>query len=356
MSDCCTGRNEKTGKRAVVNCPECGGKGKRVTGRLVRHQVRYSCREKVHGNSYFLCANPGCAVTYFSDEQMVLSESDLAFQGIKSGEQVCFCYHVTKADIRRDIEEKGDTRVEEYIRERVKEKECACEVRNPKGSCCLGDVRAAVKEIQEEVKELSGQSGKVKSSFLGIVAALAALSCCLLPVALGMLALGGAAGSLVGKSHWVLLGIGMAALIEGWRRYRKETCSECSESGVSKKQKGTLAVLLVATAVVGYMTVVSVYSLFRPRHAPTRKVEVVEENKSPGTSLAEWEMVVNGMTCSGCERAVESAAKEVPGVVDARADHRSGKLYVRAKQGISSSDVAASVENAGYEAVVSNSN
>jgi hypothetical protein len=35
----------------------------------------------------------------------------------------------------------------------IKAGQCACEIRNPQGSCCLGNVRKVVKRIQQEVQQ-----------------------------------------------------------------------------------------------------------------------------------------------------------------------------------------------------------
>ena len=48
---------------------------------------------------------------------------------------LCFCFHVTGDDV--------DHRASEalpYIRERVRRGECACDVLNPSGVCCLGSI------------------------------------------------------------------------------------------------------------------------------------------------------------------------------------------------------------------------
>jgi hypothetical protein len=34
------------------------------------------------------------------------------------------------------------------IREHIAAQRCACDVRNPRGACCLGDVMAAAKRIE----------------------------------------------------------------------------------------------------------------------------------------------------------------------------------------------------------------
>jgi hypothetical protein len=38
------------------------------------------------------------------------------------------------------------------VREHIAAKRCACDIRNPRGTCCLGDVDAAVKRVQAAVQ------------------------------------------------------------------------------------------------------------------------------------------------------------------------------------------------------------
>ncbi len=74
--------------------------------------------------------------------------------GLKESEDpvpVCYCFDYTEADLRRDIVERGDTGVPAAIEAEIRAGHCACEVKNPKGSCCLGDVRNAAKRIHSEV-------------------------------------------------------------------------------------------------------------------------------------------------------------------------------------------------------------
>lgn len=47
--------------------------------------------------------------------------------------------------IRDELAATGKTTVIERIAAEMKAGFCACEIRNPQGSCCLGNVKAAVK-------------------------------------------------------------------------------------------------------------------------------------------------------------------------------------------------------------------
>lgn len=55
------------------------------------------------------------------------------------------------------------------------------------------------------------------------------------------------------------------------------------------------------------------------------------------------------MSCTGCESSVEDAVGDIDGVTRVEADHEAGTVEVDADEGVSEADVAAAVENAGYE-------
>jgi hypothetical protein len=65
--------------------------------------------------------------------------------------QVCYCFDETEASIRREIVETGRSTAVQRIREHIAADRCACDVRNPRGVCCLGDVIATVRRIAAAV-------------------------------------------------------------------------------------------------------------------------------------------------------------------------------------------------------------
>lgn len=57
---------------------------------------------------------------------------------------------------------------------------------------------------------------------------------------------------------------------------------------------------------------------------------------------------VTGMACGGCEENVETSLASIDGVADADADHESDSVEVDA-DGVSSDDITAAIEDAGYD-------
>lgn len=74
--------------------------------------------------------------------------------GLKETEDpvpLCYCFDYYRADVRKEVEEKGASDMLERIKAEVKAGYCACEVKNPSGSCCLGDIARAIQEVKQRV-------------------------------------------------------------------------------------------------------------------------------------------------------------------------------------------------------------
>jgi len=116
----------------------------------VKSLVRDHTRVPADG-SYSFCRTPDCQVVYFSDH-LAFRKPELKVRiGIKEQEDpvpLCYCFEYARADVRRDLVELGNTDIPDRIKREVQAGFCACEVKNPSGNCCLGDVIRAVQEVR----------------------------------------------------------------------------------------------------------------------------------------------------------------------------------------------------------------
>lgn len=138
----------------IAVCPRCGQKGRRVGGDTLDHHLAAHLRAKF-GQSAGFCPNPACEVVYFDGATIARKgETLLPVTQKDPGEDVfvCYCFEHKRSDIRRDLEAKGSTDIPNRIKKGIQEGRCDCERKNPQGACCLGNVAAAVKKIQMEVK------------------------------------------------------------------------------------------------------------------------------------------------------------------------------------------------------------
>ena len=61
---------------------------------------------------------------------------------------LCYCFGYDRKAVRDDIQRLGKTDILKIITQRVKAGECICEMTNPSGGCCLGEVSRAIKQAQ----------------------------------------------------------------------------------------------------------------------------------------------------------------------------------------------------------------
>ena len=53
---------------------------------------------------------------------------------------VCYCFDYSVGDVKVATHQQRTARVSEQVRAEVEAGHCACEVKNPRGACCLGDI------------------------------------------------------------------------------------------------------------------------------------------------------------------------------------------------------------------------
>ncbi len=143
-------------------CKECGSKGKSVKEITLKSLVKES---KLGGIKNFtglcFCETSTCKVVYFNNEQnFYLHKEDVKIMvGIKETKgpiPICYCFGWTQDRIFSQIKQQGYSRAVQEISAKVKSGECACEVKNPSGRCCLGEVNKWVKrgmELYDKRKE-----------------------------------------------------------------------------------------------------------------------------------------------------------------------------------------------------------
>lgn len=134
--------------RMAVMCPIAGKPGKPVRPVTVRSLVRDEFAGEIERRGWFFCDLPDCGVVFFSADGRLLSKATLKVRvGIKEKESprpVCYCFGHTVESIREEIARTGRSTVAAAITTKITAGLCSCELLNPKGRCCLGDVKGVV--------------------------------------------------------------------------------------------------------------------------------------------------------------------------------------------------------------------
>jgi hypothetical protein len=103
--------------------------------------------------AFRLCPDPACDVVYFSPAQ-TYSTGDLkvpVYQKDQApGVTVCYCFAHTREDLGQAVATGTGQALEASIRAHVQAGRCGCEVNNPQGSCCLGNVVTVLRSLDRQ--------------------------------------------------------------------------------------------------------------------------------------------------------------------------------------------------------------
>lgn len=152
MSDCCSVNAKDGTAPGVMACPVNGARSKQVDALTVKTLVRH-LRLGMPDTQYYFCDSPDCELVYFPLDSQAPSfrRGDLIVRvGAKEIEDplpICYCFGFTRQDIWDEIRSTEKSTVAKRIAAEVEAGRCACEVKNPSGKCCLGDVTRTVKDI-----------------------------------------------------------------------------------------------------------------------------------------------------------------------------------------------------------------
>jgi hypothetical protein len=112
---------------------------------------------------YLFCRNAECDIVYFAaNGGASFSTADVrerVYQKRPSDPEVfiCYCFRHRLGDLTSGSEARRH-RILEDITAGIHAGQCACDLRNPQGSCCLGNVNSVVRSIRRESSAPEGDS------------------------------------------------------------------------------------------------------------------------------------------------------------------------------------------------------
>lgn len=148
--------NSQPSHPAIV-CPECHQLGKSVEGQTVKALLSVSLRA-ILATDYRFCRISTCAVVYFAGDGThhfttdQLRERVYQKQPEENSVLICYCFRHTAGHVRTSTA-KEQAAIVANITAGIKSEQCACDLRNPQGSCCLGNVRELINHNEKLVKE-----------------------------------------------------------------------------------------------------------------------------------------------------------------------------------------------------------
>jgi hypothetical protein len=151
-SCCCPGKGEDGSGSC---CPVSGSHGAAVDVLTVKALLTESALRRLLPGEYRFCPDASCEVVYFSADGDRFTTADVrvpVWKKLPFGDRpICYCFGESEASIRSEFESFGTSTAIERVRDGIGAEHCACQVRNPRGACCLGDVIAAVKRVEASV-------------------------------------------------------------------------------------------------------------------------------------------------------------------------------------------------------------
>jgi hypothetical protein len=154
MADCCTSAANPA-ETLIVACPGCHTRGISVEVRTVKAMLTESALGRVECLSHRFCRTPDCPVVYYDETGRSFARHEVRariWQKEPAGDRaVCYCFAETEATIRDEFVRTGRSDAVQRVKEHIAANRCACDIRNPRGTCCLGDLSAAVTRVSSEL-------------------------------------------------------------------------------------------------------------------------------------------------------------------------------------------------------------
>jgi hypothetical protein len=136
-----------------THCPASETIGLNVDLITLKALLTGDALRRLDGTKYRFCPEPTCDIVYFdTGSDSTFRTTDLTVRvGLKEREHpvpLCYCFSYNLADLQQDIAARGTTNIPAIITAEIKAGHCACEVRNPQGTCCLGTIASAIRDVE----------------------------------------------------------------------------------------------------------------------------------------------------------------------------------------------------------------
>jgi hypothetical protein len=159
MSNCCTSQTRPSATAESSTCPVSSTKGKRIGLNTLKSLLAPQALAKLDPNvQHFFCPDSNCDVVYFSSERTYgTRDVKVAVFQKDSGPDVpaCYCFGWTRAALADAVARGNGEAAPTSITAHVEVGRCGCELNNPQGSCCLGNVHKALKALNQEAVEVA---------------------------------------------------------------------------------------------------------------------------------------------------------------------------------------------------------
>jgi hypothetical protein len=144
-------------QQTKAQCPTCGHRARLVDTQTVKAMLAISLYA-IRPLRYYFCATADCSTVYFAEDgAQRFGEEDLRVPVYQKRAQddhvpICYCFDHTQQSIRDEWQQTGESTAVETITIGTQTGQCACDIRNPQGTCCLGNVRRFVRQMAQSAR------------------------------------------------------------------------------------------------------------------------------------------------------------------------------------------------------------
>ena len=152
--ECCLIQQTPAPAKAI--CQASQTSSPKINRRTLEHLMKPEAVNKIQEGQYYYCDDPTCDVVYFSEQALpYFIKDDLTVKVFHkdTGDDVnvCYCFDWTRGRIKEQIRSTGKSTASLEIAQLVRDQICTCDITNPKGRCCLGDINGFVKEAMQQL-------------------------------------------------------------------------------------------------------------------------------------------------------------------------------------------------------------
>ena len=164
-----------------------------------------------------------------------------------------------------------------------------------------------------------------KAVFTGVVAAIAASSCCVPPVIAAIAGVGGAAGTLSWMEPFrpYLIGLAVIAIGYAWYSHLKPKKGDDCGCEIEKPKFYQTKSFLVGITLFATLSITFPYysGIF---YSDSKQKVIISDN----SNIQKTTISIEGMTCDACQNHVNNAINELPGIVAVNSSYEKGNVEV----------------------------
>jgi Zinc binding domain len=143
---------------AAAPCPTNQQLGEKLDTLTVKAMLAVPLTAVSSNAGYRFCPAPDCPTVYYrADGQQVFDETDVRERIYQKHADdphgiICYCFGFTVGDVRAEYARGRANTIVEQIQNGVQAGQCACDIRNPQGRCCLGNVRNLIDRLMDPAR------------------------------------------------------------------------------------------------------------------------------------------------------------------------------------------------------------